>query len=105
MATVIKRDLITHISNDTGLTQQQVTDVLQGALDSIAGALANGDEVVIRNFGSFEVRETKARIGRNPRKPKDEVSIPARAVVKFRPGKTLREKVATSLPIIRENRR
>jgi len=95
---ITKRDIVVHASNKTGLTQQQVFDVLQTTLDHITSCLAKGDEVVMRNFGTFEVRRTKAKIGRNPNRPGTEMTIPPRAVVKFKPGKEMREKVAQVLP-------
>lgn len=100
MSTITKRDLVIKISNETGLTQQQVFDVLQNALDSITESLAAGDSVVMRNFGAFQVREMKAKVGRNPKDPNKDVPIPARAVVKFKPGKEMKEKVARILPQI-----
>jgi nucleoid DNA-binding protein len=102
MATVTKRDLVIRLSNDTGMTQQQVLAVLQGAVDTITESLAHGDDVVIRNFGSFHVKETKEKIGRNPNRPGSDVRIPPRAVVKFKPGKELKEKVARLLPELRQ---
>ena len=102
MATITKRELVIKLSNETGLTQQQVFDVIQGTLDSITEALANGDSVVMRNFGAFQVKETKAKIGRNPKDPGRDVPIPARAMVKFKPGKEMKEKVAQVLPKLRE---
>ena len=105
MATVTKRHLVTRISNDTGLTQYEVAEVLQQALDQITESLASGDKVALRRFGTFDIVETKSKLGRNPRKPTDEVMIPARAVVKFKPGNELREKVAATLPVIREQKK
>ena len=69
MNTLTKRDLVTRISNETGAVQQQVLDVVQKTLDYIAEALARGDKVELRNFGVFEVKVRKARIGRNPNSP------------------------------------
>ncbi len=91
------------ISNETGLTQQQVFEVVQKTLDAVTSELAQGNPVVMRNFGTFEVRQTKAKVGRNPMKPGKDVPIPARAVVKFKPGKELKEKVAPILPQIMES--
>ena len=102
MATVTKRDLVVRISNETGLTQQQVFEVVQKTLDAVTSELAQGNPVVMRNFGTFEVRQTKAKVGRNPMKPGKDVPIPARAVVKFKPGKELKEKVAPILPTLQE---
>jgi nucleoid DNA-binding protein len=102
MQTITKRDLVVKISNETGMTQQQVFDVIQKTLDTVITSLATGDEVVLRNFGSFQVRKTKQKIGRNPNRPGTDVVIPPRAVVKFKPGKEMKEKVAKLLPELRE---
>jgi nucleoid DNA-binding protein len=98
MATITKRDLVVQITDQTGLTQQQVFGVLQQFLDQVVEHLASGDEIVLRNFGTFEVRVTKPKVGRNPNNPDKDVPIPARAVVKFKPGKEMKEKVAQLLP-------
>jgi len=100
MATVTKRDLVVQISDQTGLIQNQVFDVLQLFLDNVTSHLAQNSEVVLRNFGTFEIRVTKPKVGRNPNNPGRDVPIPARAVVKFKPGKELKEKVLQLLPII-----
>lgn len=91
--TLTKRDLVTRISNETGLVQQQVLDVVQKTLDHISEALAKGDKVELRNFGVFEVKIRKARVGRNPNAPETDVPIPARSVVKFKSGKEMRAEV------------
>lgn len=88
-----KRDLVLQISEETGLVQQQVLDVVQKTLDHITGALAKGETVELRNFGVFEVKFRRARIGRNPNNPTQTVQIPPRAVVKFKPGKIMTERV------------
>jgi len=98
MGTITKRDLVIQISDQTGLTQHQVFDVLQLFLDNVTSHLAQNNEVVLRNFGTFEIRVAKAKIGRNPNAPDKDVPIPARAIVKFKPGKELKEKVASLLP-------
>ena len=102
MSTITKRDLVVRISNETGLTQQQVFDVVQKTLDAVTVELAQGNTVVMRNFGTFEVRQTKAKVGRNPKDPGKDVPIPPRAVVKFKPGKEMKEKVARILPAIQQ---
>lgn len=93
-----KRDLVIRISNETGLVQQQVLDVIQKTLDYIADAVSKGKKVELRNFGVFEVKVRKARIGRNPNAPAADVRIPPRAVVKFKPGKEMREAVLKLTP-------
>ena len=91
--TLTKRDLVTRISSETDVPQQQVLDVVQKTLDQISEALAKGDNVELRNFGVFEVKVRKARIGRNPNSPATDVPIPERSVVKFKPGKEMRAQV------------
>ena len=94
MGTLTKRDLVVRISNETGLVQHQVFEVVQKTLDHITDALAQGDTVELRNFGVLEVRLTKPRVGRNPNQPGSSFVIPARATVKFKSGKIMRQKVA-----------
>ena len=91
--TLTKRDLVVRISEETQLKQQQVLDVIQKTLDHISAALAKGDKVELRNFGVFEVKIRKARIGRNPNSPATDVPIPERSVVKFKAGKEMRAEV------------
>ncbi len=98
MTTITKRDLVIRISNETGLTQQEVFNVVQCFIEEVTACLAANDDVVLRNFGAFQVIKTKPKIGRNPNKPDSAVPIPARAVVKFKPGKELKERVAKVLP-------
>jgi nucleoid DNA-binding protein len=89
-----KRDLVIKISEETGLVQQKVMDVVQRTLDLISESLANRKTVELRNFGVFEVKIRKARIGRNPNRPDKDVQIPQKPVVKFKPGKEMREAVS-----------
>jgi nucleoid DNA-binding protein len=98
--TLTKRDLVIRISEETGLIQQQVLDVVQKTLDYISEALARGDKVELRNFGVFEVKVRKARIGRNPNSPARDVPIPERSVVKFKPGKEMRAEVLKIAPTV-----
>jgi len=93
MSNLTKRDLVMQISKETGITQQEVFAVIQQTLDLITDALASGQDVELRNFGVFEVRLTKSRVGRNPHKPEMDVVIPARATVKFKSGKIMRQRV------------
>jgi len=97
-----KRDLVMRIAEETGLIQQDVHEVIQKTLDYITESLANGENVEFRNFGVFEVCERKSRIGRNPNKPDQVVTIPTRKVVKFKPGKVMKHQVTgdvTSVPV------
>lgn len=93
-----KRDLVVRISQETGIVQQKVLEVVQKTLDYIAEALTKGETVELRNFGVFEVKVRKPRVGRNPNQPEKDVRIPPRAVVKFKPGKVMREEVLKLTP-------
>ena len=110
MATITKRELAIRITERIGangieITQQTIAEVLQTLIDEIADALAHGDNVVLRKFGSFEVRELKAKLGRNPKQPGSTVAIPARAAVKFKPGKEMRERVESALKVVRKRKK
>jgi len=110
MATVTKRELAIRITEKIAATtaeipQQIIAEIIQTFIDEIAESLAGGHNVVMRRFGSFEVREMKAKLGRNPKNPTATVKIPARAGVKFKPGKELKDKVASSLKTVRERKR
>lgn len=93
MATLTKREIVVNISNQTGLVQHDVFDVVQKTLDQIIEALAKGDSIELRNFGVFEVKLTKPRVGRNPNQPGSHFVIPARATVKFKSGKIMKQEV------------
>jgi nucleoid DNA-binding protein len=88
--TLTKRGLVLRICEDTGLVQQHVFDIVQRALDHVVKALAKGEKVELRNFGVFEVRVRKARMGRNPSAPGSKVPIPERSVVRFKAGREMR---------------
>jgi len=91
-----KRELVVRIAMETELSQQQVGAVLQKTLDHITESLVGGENIEFRDFGVFEIIIRKPRIGRNPHKPADTVSIPERRVVKFKPGKEMKARVLKS---------
>ena len=110
MTNITKRELVLRITDKLGLRgvdirQQDVQLVVQSFIDEITDSLAQGESVVLRNFGSFEVKEMRAKIGRNPKDPSKNVPIPARAVVKFKVGKEMKEKVVSMLYVIRERKK
>jgi nucleoid DNA-binding protein len=93
MAKLTKRDIVVAISNQTGMVQHQVFDIVQRTLDKITDSLANNVPVELRNFGIFQPRLTKPRVGRNPNQPGSRFIIPARVTVKFKAGKVMRQRV------------
>ena len=80
-----KRDIVLKISEDTGIKQVVVKEVVQRTFDSILEALKSGKRIELRNFGVFQVKKRKKRIGRNP-KTGEVVPVPERQTVVFKPG-------------------
>jgi integration host factor subunit beta len=74
------------------ITQADVELIVKAILDEMAQSLSRGDRIEIRGFGSFEVNERPARIGRNP-KTGVKVAVPEKRVPHFKMGKELRERV------------
>ena len=93
MGKLTKRDIVVAISNQTGMVPHQVVDIVQRTLDKITDSLANNVPVELRNFGIFQPRLTKPRVGRNPNQPGSSFVIPSRATVKFKAGKVMRQRV------------
>jgi len=87
-----KKDIVMKVSNETNLTQIDVKKIVQKTLDVISDSLQRGETVELRNFGVFKVKSRRGRIGRNPRTGQ-EVSVPEKKVVVFKPGLILKVKV------------
>lgn len=87
-----KGDLIDRIASDAGITKQQAQDALNSFIDATTKDLKKGEKVTLVGFGTFSVSKRSARKGRNPQTGK-EINIPAKKVVKFKPGKELADKV------------
>jgi len=87
-----KKDIVMKISNETNLTQIDVKKIVQRTLDTVLESLERGETVELRNFGVFKVKNRKGRIGRNPRTGQ-EVQVPEKRVVVFKPGLILKQKV------------
>jgi DNA-binding protein HU-beta len=87
-----KAELVDKIAKDAGITKVQADKAANSFLDGVAGALKAGGKVTFVGFGSFNVSERKARIGRNPQTGA-EIKIPARKAVTFSAGKALKAAV------------
>ena len=83
-----KTELIGEVAGKTGMTKKDAEKVVNAFFDTVEGALKSGDKVQLIGFGTFEVRERKARKGRNPQTGK-EIDIPATKVPAFKAGKAL----------------
>jgi integration host factor subunit beta len=88
-----KSELIERIAQkQTQLAYRDVELAVKTVLEHMAERLANGDRIEIRGFGSFSLHYRPGRVGRNP-KTGTPVSLPAKYVPHFKPGKELRERV------------
>ncbi|WP_372013416.1 integration host factor subunit beta [Pseudoxanthomonas sp. 10H] len=79
------------------LKAEDVDLAVKSLLEMMGGALASGERIEIRGFGSFSLHYRPPRLGRNP-KTGDSVALPGKHVPHFKPGKELREKVSDVLP-------
>jgi integration host factor subunit alpha len=91
-----KAEMVRHIAEETGLTQAMAAEVVGTIFNEIKRALQHGDSVILRGFGSFQVRDKPARIGRNPRTGQA-APISPRRVVLFKAGNRL--KAAVNIPV------
>lgn len=83
-----KSELIDAIASDSGLTKADSKRALDAFVDTTTKALKKGDKIALVGFGSFSVSKRSAREGRNPQTGKT-IKIPAKNVVKFKPGADL----------------
>ncbi|WP_146397647.1 HU family DNA-binding protein [Planctomycetes bacterium CA13] len=87
-----KKDIVRTISEEVGLTQQQTKEIVQKTFDAIVECLVRERRIELRNFGVFEVKPRAARKARNPRTGQ-QVEVPSKHVVTFKPGKYMEAKV------------
>lgn len=88
--TVTRADLVETLFEEVGLSRSECARLLDDVLNQIADCLAGGENVKYYNFGGFSVRRKGLRMGRNPRTG-EEIPIPPRNVVVFRPSRNLRK--------------
>jgi DNA-binding protein HU-beta len=88
-----KTELVAAVAESAGLTKKDSERVINAAIDAITASLVKGEKVQISGFGTFEIKEREARIGRNPH-TKEEVQIPATRVPGFKASKALKDIVA-----------
>lgn len=87
-----KGDLVSKIAEKADLSKAQATEALNTMLDCIGDSLKEGDKVTLIGFGTFSASLRKERQGRNPQSG-ESITIPAKASVKFKPGKELSDSV------------
>jgi integration host factor subunit beta len=94
------------VKKQSQLGYRDVELAVKTMLEHMGQTLAAGERIEIRGFGSFSLHYRPPRVGRNP-KSGDPVSLPAKYVPHFKPGKELRERVnlgAADAPVIRPAR-
>lgn len=85
-----KSELIESIvAQHPNITRQHVEFIINSVFNSIKNSLQNGEKVEIRGFGSFKIRETVSKVGRNP-KTGTKVTVPNKKVPYFKPGKEIK---------------
>jgi nucleoid DNA-binding protein len=89
---VTKKEIVRTISEDIGLTQLKTKEIVQKTFDAIVRTLVEDRRIELRNFGVFEVKRRAPRKARNPRTG-DDVFVPEKFVVTFKPGKEMEKKV------------
>jgi len=92
-----KQSLIEAVATKTGHGKREVEAVVDSVLATIAETLQANERVDLRGFGSFVVKDKKARQGRNPRTG-ETIAIAAKRDAGFKPGKELTEKIGQPVP-------
>lgn len=88
-----KAELINAVAEKTGFTKKDAEAAVNATMDVVQESLKKDEKVQLIGFGTFEVRQRKARTGRNPRKPDETIEIPASKAPAFKAGKALKDAV------------
>lgn len=95
MGNITKKDLVERISEKTGLTQVDTKIVIESFLDSVSKALQSGNNIEIRGFGRFKIKEKRARTARNPR-TNEHIQVEAGFKPIFEASRELRNRINDS---------
>lgn len=85
-----KAELVEEVAKSVELSKKDAEKIVNTVFERIIDALHSGEKIELRGFGSFRLRERKARIGRNP-KTGETVHVPTKRVPYFKAGKELKE--------------
>ena len=88
-----KTELVAVAAEHTGMTKKDTERVLNAAIEAMTAALVNGEKVQLSGFGTFEVKDREARVGRNPH-TKEAIEIPATRIPAFKASKALKDTIA-----------
>jgi DNA-binding protein HU-beta len=95
---MIKNDLVNRVMRGAGVPRAGAVLAVEAIIEALLQSLIRGARIELRGFGVFEVKDRKRGIGRNPKRPKEEVVIPPGLTIRFKPGKELRNMVVESPP-------
>lgn len=87
-----KNELVRDLAEDFELPRKRVGEMVEAMLEKMTEVLKTGDKVQLTPFGQFRIRDRAARMARNPQTG-EPVKVPAKRVLKFVPGKTLKDAV------------
>ncbi|HTJ26523.1 MAG TPA: HU family DNA-binding protein [Candidatus Limnocylindria bacterium] len=90
-----KNELVRELAEDFELPRKQIGELVEAMLEKITAILKAGDKVQLTPFGQFKIRDRAARVARNPQTG-EPVNVPAKRVLKFIAGRTLKEAVGTA---------
>ena len=93
-----KADIVSEIAEQTGIEKVAVQSTVEAFMNSVKKSLTSGDNVYLRGFGSFVVKESAEKIGRNI-SAKEPIVIPAHNIPAFKPSKTFVEKVKKNVKV------
>lgn len=88
-----KAELVADVAERMGESKLKAEEAVNAVFDAVTSALKRGDDVRLPSFGVFDVKETAARMARNPQ-TKEEVPVPAGKKARFKPGKALKEAIS-----------
>jgi nucleoid DNA-binding protein len=88
-----KTNIIKKLSDKTMIAEDDSAIIFNVIFDIIKESLINGDKVMIRKFGTFFIQNRKARIASDPKDNSIKINVPAKNVIKFKPSKSLNERV------------
>jgi nucleoid DNA-binding protein len=88
-----KKEIVRSIADSLGISHKKTREIVQCTFDTIVEIIIEEGRIELRNFGIFEVKKRAARKAHNP-KTGEEVQVPEKYVVTFKPGKFMEERVA-----------
>ena len=93
-----KADIVTEISDKTGIEKVAVQATVEAFMESVKSSLTDGNNVYLRGFGSFIIKERAEKTGRNISK-NESIIIPAHNIPAFKPAKTFVEEVKEKVAV------